>query len=108
MSWLLYGIEPTPSNQLVSPPNQPAFHAALRAICMNPATKPDPADPRYNKRLAIVVPYRNRAEHLARFVPHMVAYFQRDKLDRHISYTINIIEQLGDAPFNRGRLGNFC
>jgi len=40
-----------------------------------------PADPRYAKRLAIVVPYRDRAEHLARFVPHMVAYFERDKLD---------------------------
>lgn len=73
---------------------------------MNPAGKLDAVDPRYNKRLAIVVPYRNRAEHLARFVPHMVTYFQRDKLDRHITYTINIIEQLGDAPFNRGRLGN--
>lgn len=66
----------------------------------------DQADPRYSKRLAIVVPYRNRQEHLAQFLPHMLAYFQRDKLDRQIPVTINIIEQYGDAPFNRGRLAN--
>ena len=37
------------------------------------------ADPRYSKRLAVVVPYRNRADHLAKFVPHVAAYFERDK-----------------------------
>jgi len=63
-------------------------------------------DPRYSRRLSIVVPYRNRQEHLDRFLPHMVAYFRRDKLDRRIPVTINIIEQHGNAPFNRGRLAN--
>lgn len=28
------------------------------------------------------MPYRDRAQHLARFVPHMITYFERDKLDR--------------------------
>ena len=65
---------------------------------------PDPAD--YAKRLAIIVPYRGRAEHLARFLPHMVTYFERDKLDRAIACSIHVIEQLGDAPFNRGALLN--
>jgi hypothetical protein len=37
------------------------------------------ADPRHSKRLAIVVPDRDRAEHLAKFVPHVAAYFERDK-----------------------------
>ena len=64
------------------------------------------SDPRYSKRLSIVVPYRNRQEHLARFLPHMVAYFRHDKLDYRIPVTINIIEQHGDAPFNRGKLAN--
>jgi len=64
------------------------------------------ADPRYSKRLAIVVPYRDRPEHLARFVPHIASYFERDKLDRQITVTINIIEQWGNAPFSRGRLAN--
>ncbi|MGH6790621.1 MAG: galactosyltransferase-related protein [Pseudolabrys sp.] len=61
---------------------------------------------RYGKRLAIVVPYRDRAEHLARFVPHMVTYFQRDKLDKQIAVSIHIVEQNGNDPFNRGRLAN--
>lgn len=64
------------------------------------------ADPRYSKRLAIVVPYRDRADHLAKFVPHVAAYFERDKLYRQIAVTINIIEQSGNAPFSRGRLAN--
>ena len=51
---------------------------------MNLPGKSGETDPRYAKRLAIVVPYRDRAEHLSRFVPHMVTYFQRDKLDRQI------------------------
>jgi hypothetical protein len=61
---------------------------------------------RYGKRLAIVVPYRDRAEHLAAFLMHMTAYFQRDKLDRHITHSIHIVEQLGNGPFNRGKLLN--
>ena len=73
---------------------------------MNLPGKSGETDPRYAKRLAIVVPYRDRAEHLSRFVPHMVTYFQRDKLDRQIPVTINIIEQWGKAPFSRGRLAN--
>ncbi len=65
---------------------------------------PDPTD--YARRLAIIVPYRNRAEHLARFLPHMVTYFERDKLDRAIDYSIHIVEQVGNLPFNRGALLN--
>jgi hypothetical protein len=60
----------------------------------------------YEKRLAIVVPYRDRAEHLAQFVPHMRSYFERDKLDRLIPYQLHIVEQLGSQPFNRGYLCN--
>jgi hypothetical protein len=36
----------------------------------------------------------------------MAAYFARDKLDRHLRYSIHIVEQLGSDPFNRGRLKN--
>jgi hypothetical protein len=60
----------------------------------------------YGKHLAIIVPYRDRADHLKSFVPHVIAYFQRDKLDRHISISIHVIEQNGSAPFNRGKLLN--
>jgi len=61
---------------------------------------------RYDKRLAIVVPYRERAEHLQKFLPHVKAYFERDKLDRRIGVTIHIVEQSGHAPFNRGMVKN--
>lgn len=61
---------------------------------------------RYAKRLAIVVPYRDRAEHLNRFVPHIRDYFRCDKLDRAIDYSLHVVEQQGGAPFNRGKLKN--
>jgi hypothetical protein len=58
------------------------------------------------KRLAIVVPYRDRANHLKQFIPHIAAYFERDKLDKQIPVSIHIVEQFGTAPFNRGKLKN--
>jgi hypothetical protein len=58
------------------------------------------------RRLAIVVPYRNRQQHLDQFVPHMRAYFARDKADRTIDYRVMIVEQEQGAPFNRGALKN--
>jgi len=61
---------------------------------------------RYNKRLAIVVPYRDRAEHLAQFAPHVLSYFERDKLDKHIDVSLHIVEQTPGAPFNRGMVKN--
>jgi hypothetical protein len=53
-------------------------------------------------KLAIIVPYRNREEHLKKFVPHMRDFL----LNKDISYNIFIIEQDNDKPFNRGKLLN--
>ncbi len=58
------------------------------------------------QRLNIVVPYRDREPHFLRFVPHMRAYFSRDKLDSKIPYRVLIIEQSPGLPFNRGALKN--
>ena len=58
------------------------------------------------KRLAIIVPYRERRQHLDQFVPHMRAYFARDKLDKDIDYRVLIVEQEAGLPFNRGALKN--
>ena len=55
-----------------------------------------------NPKLAIIVPYRNREEHLARFVPHMEEFLS----DKDIEYKIFVIEQDNDKPFNRGWLLN--
>lgn len=48
--------------------------------------------------LAIVVPYRDRAQHLAEFIPHMNKYLPNAK--------IIISEQADSKPFNRGKLIN--
>lgn len=58
------------------------------------------------KRLSIVVPYRDRPNHLNKFVPHMVRYFQRDKVDKHIAFDITLVEQGNTLPFNAGLLKN--
>ena len=58
------------------------------------------------KQLAIIVPYRNRPQHLSRFIGHIEAYFTRDKLDKTIKYTLHIVEQYDDKRFNRGKLKN--
>ena len=58
------------------------------------------------ERLSVVVPFRARPEHLALFVPHMRSYFARDKGDRHIPYSVLIVEQSPGLPFNRGALKN--
>ena len=55
-----------------------------------------------NPKLAVIVPYRDREEHLSRFVPHMDEFLS----DKNIDYKIFIIEQSDERPFNRGWLLN--
>jgi len=54
-----------------------------------------------NKKLSIIVPYRDRAEHLSQFIPHM----ENSEILEGIDYEIVIVEQ-DDKPFNRGKLLN--
>lgn len=53
-------------------------------------------------KLAIIVPYRDRQEHLDVFVPHMREFLK----DKGIDYEIFIAEQTDDRPFNYGKLCN--
>jgi len=53
-----------------------------------------------NKKLAIIVPYRDRQSHLEVFVPYMEEYL------KDYDYKIFVIEQNDDKPFNRGKLLN--
>lgn len=50
--------------------------------------------------LVIVVPYRNRLEHLKQFVPALEKHFENKKIK------IVIVEQTDEQPFNRGKLLN--
>ncbi|XP_065211154.1 beta-1,4-N-acetylgalactosaminyltransferase bre-4-like [Planococcus citri] len=52
--------------------------------------------------VAIIVPYRDRFEHLNIFLRNIHPFLQKQQLD----YTIFIVEQAGDGPFNRGMLMN--
>lgn len=48
--------------------------------------------------LSVIVPYRDRADHLAQFIPHMNKYLPEAK--------IVIVEQADEKPFNRAKLIN--
>lgn len=48
--------------------------------------------------MTILTPYRNRSEHLAKFIPHMKSYLP--------ACEIVVIEQDDERPFNRGALLN--
>lgn len=55
------------------------------------------------KKLAIIVPYRNRAEHRSKFVPWMSEYLTKQGID----FEIVIVEQNDQTkPFNRAKLIN--
>jgi predicted glycosyltransferase involved in capsule biosynthesis len=54
------------------------------------------------EKLAVIVPYRNREEHLVQFMPYMENLLDSDSMD----YQIFIIEQADDKPFNRAKLLN--
>jgi hypothetical protein len=56
--------------------------------------------------LTIVVPYRAREAHFKQFVPHLKAFFTRDKMHREIPYRVLVVEQEQGLPFNAGALRN--
>ena len=55
-------------------------------------------------KLGVLVPYRNREEHLNVFLPHIEIYLSNQNID----YEIIISEQSQDSPFNRGMLLNIA
>ncbi|KAK9732198.1 N-terminal domain of galactosyltransferase [Popillia japonica] len=54
------------------------------------------------KKVAIIIPFRARGEHLLLFLQHMHPFLKRQLLD----YTIFVIEQHDTGPFNRAMLMN--
>jgi hypothetical protein len=54
------------------------------------------------EKLAIIVPYRDRKEHLKKFIPHMEKSMKEDG----IQFNIFVINQGDNKDFNRGKLLN--
>lgn len=54
------------------------------------------------KDVCIIVPYRNREEHLKQFAPYMHEFLGKEGL----TYDILIVEQTDKKPFNRAKLLN--
>jgi len=53
-------------------------------------------------KLGVIVPYRNRKEHLEKFLPTITKELRRQSID----YEIIVVEQVDNKPFNRGKLLN--
>ena len=54
------------------------------------------------KQLNVIVPYRNRESHLRRFIPALEKHLE----SKDIQFSISVVEQLNNKPFNRGKLLN--
>lgn len=52
------------------------------------------------EQLGLIVPFRNREEHLSKFIPHMKKFLANQP------YKVFLVEQVEGAPFNRGMLLN--
>uniref|UniRef100_A0A8C3P7M1 Beta-1,4-galactosyltransferase n=1 Tax=Chrysemys picta bellii TaxID=8478 RepID=A0A8C3P7M1_CHRPI len=62
--------------------------------------KPDDCLPRW--KVAILIPFRNRYEHLPVLFRHLIPMLQRQRLQ----FAFYVIEQAGNQPFNRAMLFN--
>jgi len=58
------------------------------------------------RRLGVIVPYRDRAEHLDAFLPALAAFFRDDPVNAGLAPRFLIVEQAPGLPFNRGALLN--
>ncbi|CAF4191252.1 unnamed protein product, partial [Rotaria sordida] len=61
-----------------------------------------PKECRTEQRLALIICYRNREQHLKMFLNNIHPFLQKQKLD----YTIFVVNQHGNDPFNRAALFN--
>jgi len=52
--------------------------------------------------LSIIVPYRDREEHLSKFIP----FINNSEYLKELNYDILVVEQDSQKPFNRGKLLN--
>ncbi|XP_045036577.1 beta-1,4-galactosyltransferase 2 isoform X1 [Daphnia magna] len=62
----------------------------------------EPTNCQPREKVALIVPYRRRKEHLKIFLRYMHPFLQRQQL----AYAVFVVEQFDSLPFNRGMLMN--
>ncbi|XP_030882399.1 beta-1,4-galactosyltransferase 5 [Leptonychotes weddellii] len=70
------------------------------AIKLGGHWKPSDCMPRW--KVAILIPFRNRHEHLPVLLRHLIPMLQRQRL----RFAVYVVEQVGTQPFNRAMLFN--
>ncbi|KAJ6215519.1 hypothetical protein RDWZM_010019 [Blomia tropicalis] len=85
---------------LTNPPSMIEMESKLNQISIGGRFRPDQCRPR--DRVAIIVPYRDREQHLRTFLWNMHPMLMRQNID----YAIYIVEQYGNDRFNRAKLMN--
>jgi hypothetical protein len=58
------------------------------------------------KNLSIIVPYRDRAEHLQTLIPHLAAFFSRAARDTGGNISVTVVQQAYGLEFNSGLMKN--
>ncbi|XP_055347600.1 beta-1,4-galactosyltransferase 3-like isoform X2 [Paramacrobiotus metropolitanus] len=75
-------------------------------VTANPRVQPggayQPVECRSRRRVAVIIPYRDRKEHLDIFLNNIHPFLQKQQLD----YRVFLVEQSGTYSFNRGTLMN--
>jgi hypothetical protein len=59
---------------------------------------------KFQKKMTLIIPYRNRAEHLKIFLPKITNHLKNQMID----YEVIVVEQLDKKPFNKAKLMNIA
>jgi hypothetical protein len=101
---LLLSTLPDPAGLSLPPYPCPAADAMAGSLARAAAEAGWRQQAQQGLRLGIVIPYRAREQHLARLLPHLISYFQRDLHNSGILPLIVVAEQGDAGKFNVG----FC
>jgi len=96
----LQGLLGVDVNQTSGPLDFETIHQRSPALKEGGHWSPAYCNPR--NRVAIIIPYRDRLEHLQYFLMYMHKILQRQELD----YQIYVVNQVDSNPFNRAKLLN--
>ncbi|KAL7056676.1 hypothetical protein AAHC03_020614 [Spirometra sp. Aus1] len=84
-------------------PQQPPTNSELSEVNDKVLRQTSPSElAKESEKVAIIVPYRNRKEHLFRFLTRMLPFLSKQRKQ----YVIIVTEQAGNQSFNRAKLFN--